>query len=1030
MLPSFDVLVKRTATRTSTATEQSTSDTPDCSGSGDSSTTPVNLAPAAATHHQQQQQQQRLSQSPHRHHTGAQQFVSDAAPRSAGLAMPSSSSSAAAVNIGNSNSSSSSSSSSSTTPPNTGLPRQPSLRSIAASRNSCSVLRQSPPLFTSSSNSISAQPASSANTSDDQHQHQHQHQHQQQHHQAALASKVGSPPLSEFAAMHIPPLTPGIAPSTSNSDHLSATNTAFTDLSSSVSANGSIHQRRMAPNMRLSLSISESLPSPSSMSFAAAPGSSSLRHPYSAVGSIMTPVRPTMVNGGGSGQSSLATPRLPLPLPITPITVMPYASHPSATLPRPSTGSKRTISGMVATGSPASLATMASIAQSPSYQGVSSNISGNNNGQQQMLTPSSISSVTASVVAAVDFANGANASHESIPELGMATTTSSLPLRARRGSLGPIAVDASLAAPGNHGVSLEPAPRTSTASIAPNPSLDQAPASAGLPHPSRVTAVQVFTSNTSSWNDISAAQSLMSLAENPASATSSNQSDHLAAEPVTDLSEAPSKRRKSVSGLQITTSYTADPNAPALPQHPSTFYQQLAQHPQVHSGGLERSLSRTSGMASALLPYGAVMKDSPRVAPTYSHNSVTTPVSALHTPTYHFNRLTLEGSNTNMYNSGVGSFYNGPHPLAAKAATPTTATAGSGVGYGFAGTDVYNRPGVTSESPLSATPTSSVPAYQFGSNDPHQQLPMLGPTRHGSLRSIRTITSLHKTTLASSTTPAPTCAPDDLLPNDSVPMLGSMSVSEQTQQSSDGTPTPEDTKAQQSKASRAPVKRSTDDPNRKYICSVPGCGSRFNRSEHLKRHESTHSGQRPFECDICHRFFSRYDNMKQHREIHTAGRGRRNTSSESKKSRKTHQLGTEPPLSAQLPGDQMQHHQQSISQAMSSASTSTSAVNPPRTHMRTRSRSLPPQPQLLAQYSSSPSPHLSTTSAATATNSTNTVAATPTDMYISHHHHYPPLSTTTTATANNNTSTNTTAALSPLSSLPYPHSHSHNQPQF
>ncbi|OTB16699.1 hypothetical protein K445DRAFT_58539 [Daldinia sp. EC12] len=43
----------------------------------------------------------------------------------------------------------------------------------------------------------------------------------------------------------------------------------------------------------------------------------------------------------------------------------------------------------------------------------------------------------------------------------------------------------------------------------------------------------------------------------------------------------------------------------------------------------------------------------------------------------------------------------------------------------------------------------------------------------------------------------------------------------------------------------------------KYQC--PRCPSSFKRPEHLKRHQRSHDGHKPFVCSIClKRFFRRY----------------------------------------------------------------------------------------------------------------------------------------------------------------------------
>lgn len=59
-----------------------------------------------------------------------------------------------------------------------------------------------------------------------------------------------------------------------------------------------------------------------------------------------------------------------------------------------------------------------------------------------------------------------------------------------------------------------------------------------------------------------------------------------------------------------------------------------------------------------------------------------------------------------------------------------------------------------------------------------------------------------------------------------------------------------------------------------HICNI--CNKRFKRYEHLKRHERSHTSEKPFQCSIreCGRWFSRSDNLRAHLRTHFRRGGR------------------------------------------------------------------------------------------------------------------------------------------------------------
>jgi zinc finger protein BrlA len=57
-------------------------------------------------------------------------------------------------------------------------------------------------------------------------------------------------------------------------------------------------------------------------------------------------------------------------------------------------------------------------------------------------------------------------------------------------------------------------------------------------------------------------------------------------------------------------------------------------------------------------------------------------------------------------------------------------------------------------------------------------------------------------------------------------------------------------------------------------CTVPDCNARFQRQEHLKRHEKTHEKKEIYTCQFCLKPFGRSDNLKSHTRLHTKSTAR------------------------------------------------------------------------------------------------------------------------------------------------------------
>ena len=67
------------------------------------------------------------------------------------------------------------------------------------------------------------------------------------------------------------------------------------------------------------------------------------------------------------------------------------------------------------------------------------------------------------------------------------------------------------------------------------------------------------------------------------------------------------------------------------------------------------------------------------------------------------------------------------------------------------------------------------------------------------------------------------------------------------------------------------IKRSSGEA-RVFICPFSSCLKEFDEISNLKTHVRSHTGERPFQCDLCHASFITTGHLKNHMQTHSAAK--------------------------------------------------------------------------------------------------------------------------------------------------------------